>query len=186
MRRWGKAEHWKTIAAVVGALAATVTVGLGVAQLKEANDLQEEDNRLREAQLDSHLNEVMMGIDRHFVSLPRLRPFFYSPQGESLPQREPLRAQALGSAEMIVDFAADVSAYTQDQRMGSRSRAQWAVITRSYFTESPVVRFVWDSFHDAYDESTACILGAPFEDADLNRWRWRSNSPPFEWPEVCE
>jgi hypothetical protein len=182
---WEKSEHWKTGAAVIAALAAVFTVALGLAQLKEANNLQEEENRLRQAQFDSHLNEVMMGLDRHFVSRPALRPFFYSPHGESLPEREPLRAEALGTAELIIDFASDVSAYTQSQKMGSRSREQWARITRSYFSESAVIRFAWRSFHDAYDESTACILGTPFQ-KDLNRWDWRSNAPAHVWADMCD
>jgi hypothetical protein len=184
VRGWGKSEHWKTGAAVIAAVAAVVTVVLGLAQLREANQLQEEENQLRQAQFDSHLNEVMMGLDRHFVSYPHLRPYFYSRRNRSLPGNEPLRAQALGTAELIIDFAADVSAYTESRRMGDRSREQWARITRSYFVESAVVRFVWRSFHGAYDESTACILGAPFE--DVGRWNWRFNAPVAPWSEVCD
>jgi hypothetical protein len=181
---WGKSEHLKTGAAVIAAAAAVITVVLGLAHLREANELQDEENQLRQAQFDSHLNEVMMGLDRHFVSYPALRPFFYSRQNKSFPLREPRRAQALGTAELIIDFAADVSAYMQSQKMGSRSREQWARITRSYFAESAVVRFAWQSFHGAYDESTACILGAPFQE-ELSRWNWRSNAPAADWPEMC-
>jgi len=182
----GEAERWKTGAAVLGAIAAVVTVALGLWQLKEANALQEEENQLQQAQFDSHLNEVMMGIDRHFVSHPKLRPFFYSPRGRSLPLREPLRAQALGTAEMIVDFASDVSAYAQKHRMGSHSSAQWAGIIRGYFVESPAVRFVWRSFRDVYDEPTACILGAPYNEKDFSRWQWRTNAPVANWPKDCD
>jgi hypothetical protein len=175
-----------SMAAVIAALAAVAALLLGLAQFERANDIQEENNRLRRAQLDSHLNEVMMGLDRHFVSYPELRPFFYSPQARALPLRQSLRAQAMGTAELIIDFADAVSSYTRMQKMNSRSRQQWAGITRSYFKGSPVIRFAWQTFHNAYDESTACILGAPFKESEFERWHWQSNSPPAPLVEECQ
>ena len=165
--------------------AALFGVILGLTQFREANRLQEEGNRLRRAELDSHFEEVMMGLDRHFVAYPRLRPFFYSAGAESLPGRGRLRAQALGTAELIIDFADDIGAYARMRKMAGSSQRRWTGIVRSYFAESPAVRYAWNRFHGAYDESTACILGAPFGSGEMFDWRWRLNAPSASWPQVC-
>jgi len=182
LKKW---KYWKRVLAVLAVGTALFGVVLGLAQFREANRLQEESNRLRRAELDSHFEEVMMGLDRHFISYPALRPFFYSAGAESLPPPGHLRAQALGTAELIIDFADDIGAYARMRKMAGPSQRRWTGIVRSYFAESPAVRFAWRSFHGAYDETTACILGAPYGADELLDWRWRLNAPTASWPEVC-
>jgi hypothetical protein len=69
--------------------------------------------------------------------------------------------------------------------MARPSVKRWTQIVRSYFAESPVVRFAWDGFHGAYDKSTACVLGAPFRADEWATWRWNLNAPAAPWPEIC-
>lgn len=182
MKKW---KYWKRGLTVLGVATAALGVFLGLAQFREANRLQEESNQLRRAELDSHFEEVMMGLDRHFVAYPHLRPFFYSKDAKALPPAGPLRSQALGTAELIIDFADDIGAYARIHEMAPPSERRWTGMIRSYFVESPAVRFAWTSFHSAYDKSTACILGAPYR-PQLLAWRWQFNTPSAHWPEVCD
>src|SRR4051812_30603446 len=72
----GLAPWWaqmaKAVVALVTALAAIGGVFIGVSTLRHGNELQEQQTRLQQAQLDSHLGEVMMSLDRHFVANPDL------------------------------------------------------------------------------------------------------------------
>lgn len=172
------------VLAGLGAVAAFGTVLVGVIGILQNNDLQAENNRLQRAALDSHLEEVMMGLDRHFVAYPELRRFFYSRRARSLPPPGRLRDKAMGTAELIIDFADDVGAYTRTHKMEPEDGARWASLVRGYFEESPVTRFAWKEFSDSYDEATACILGAPFGQK-LRGWSWRSNTPRESASETC-
>jgi hypothetical protein len=182
LKRW---KYWKRALAAATVCIALVGVILGLAQFREANRLQSESNRLHRAELDSHFEEVMMGLDRDFVAHPGLRPFFYSARGKSLPPPGRLRAQALATAELIIDFADDIGAYARMRKMTGASQRRWTGIVRSYFAESPAVRFAWGGFHNVYDKSTACILGAPFTTDQFLRWSWQLDTPSATWPEVC-
>ncbi|HWC47579.1 MAG TPA: hypothetical protein VG448_01715 [Solirubrobacterales bacterium] len=183
MKKW---KYWKRGLAVATVGIGLVAVVLGLAQFREANRLQAESNQLHRAELDSHFEEVMMGLDRDFVAHPSLRPFFYSAKAELLPPPGRLRAQALATAELIIDFADDIGAYARMRKMANASQRRWTGIVRSYFAESPAVRFAWKRFHDAYDTSTACILGAPFTAGEFLSWRWKLDAPSASWPEVCD
>lgn len=177
-RDWTWGGVGKVTATVVGAAAAVFGIFFGGLSIYRADGLQEEHNRLQRAQLDSHLEEVMMGLDEHFASMPQLRPFFFKTgKDERFPPPGPIRAQAMGTAELIIDFADDVGAYVQMRKMPTEDSARWAKIVGSYFKESPITRFVWSKFHKAYNSATACILGSPFG-RDLVGWKWRTNSPP--------
>jgi hypothetical protein len=162
-----------------------VGIWVGVTTIEQGNDLQAENNRLQRAQLDSHLEEVMMSVDRHFVSYPRLRQFFYATRH---PQRFPppgvTRAQAMGTAELIIDFADDVGAYVRMRRMAPSDAWRWTEIVRSYFRESPAIRSAWYLFHAPYEVTTACVLGAPYG-SELDGWKWRTNRPEAEWARAC-
>lgn len=186
LRRLRKWKYWKRGLSVATVAIALVGVFLGLLEFREANRLQRESNRLHRAELDSHFEEVMMGLDRNFIGHPSLRRFFYSPGAEALPKPRRLRAEALGTAELIIDFADDVGAYARMRKMADDSQRRWTEIVRSYFAESPVVRFAWEGFHDDYDESTACILGAPFTADEFLRWNWRLDAPSASWPQICD
>jgi hypothetical protein len=175
---WPRWELWKRVLGVLGTAAAIATVWVGVETLRQANALQADDNHLQRAALDSHLEEVMMGIDRHFVRYAHLRPFFYASGGaQAFPARPGrVRYQALATAELIIDFADDVGAYARNRKMAVADQARWARIASAYFDESPVTRLVWKRFSGAYDRTTACILGAPYGRA-LDSWDWRANAP---------
>jgi hypothetical protein len=168
----------------IGALATVVIaiagIYFGVAQLLTADHLQAEDNRLQTAQLDSHLEEVMMNLDRYFAVHPRLRPYFFAPDNaEQFPPIGHLRSEAMGTAEMIIDFADDVGAYAEKRKMDPTDSARWAEIVGSYFKESPIMRYMWKEaeLFRAYSTSTACILRAPIEHKRLEAWDWRENAP---------
>lgn len=182
--RWGKNQVIRWIASVLAALATLTTVVVGVVGLYQANSLQEENNSLQRAALDSHLEEVMMGVDRHFVSHPELRSYFYS-SSSKLPSSTRLRSQALATAELIIDFADDLGAYMRMSRMDADPEERWAKIVRSYFDESAVTRLAWTRFHGPYGETTACVLGAPFGRYRLEQWNWRTNKPLGARPRVC-
>lgn len=177
-REW----RWPEVLMAVGGAATVIIAGagiyFGVAQLKEADRLQKETNRLQRAQLDSHLEEVMMNLDRYFASHPELRPFFFAiGHRERYPPKGPLLAPAMGTAEMVIDFADDVGAYAAMRKMKPSDSARWRRIVSSYFKESPVMRFMWKKLHHAYRASTACILQAPIQREKLRDWDWRTNSP---------
>jgi hypothetical protein len=161
-----------TAAAIAAAIAAILS-------LQQANDLQADANQLQAASLDSHLEEVMMGLDRHFVRYPHLRPYFYAEENRPRPLPRgsgPLVAQAWASAELVIDFADDVGAYVRNREMPDGPGKRWTRIVREYFRGSPITRIAWKSFADAYDETTACILGAPFGDA-IRGWNAATNRP---------
>lgn len=182
--RWRDWKLLKRIPTVVGAIAAPSTVVFGLWGIHRGNDLQEENNRLERAALDSHFEEVMMGLDRHFVSHPELRRFFYAPRTHALPARGRMRAQAMGTAELIIDFADDVGAYLRMRRMSPDDAERWTEIVRAYFDGSSPTRFAWSLFNAPYGETTACILDAP-NGPKVDNWDWRSNSPRARWPRVC-
>jgi hypothetical protein len=121
---WPSWETWKRVLVVLGTAAALGTVWIGVETLRQANTLQADDNRLQRAALDSHLGEVMMGIDRHFVRYAQLRPFFYASGSTQTfpPRRGRLRYQALATAELVIDFADDVGAYARTARWLSTTK----------------------------------------------------------------
>ena len=150
-----------------------------VAQIIQSNKLQAESNRLERAQLDSHLEEVMMGIDRYFATRPRLRKFFFVANArhphEHLPTRS-LLWSAMGTAELIIDFADDVGAYAERRKMDTKDVRRWSSIVGAYFDQSPITRFMWCQVHDSYESSTAEVLHAPFEQSELDSWDWRTNS----------
>jgi hypothetical protein len=170
LREW---EFWKRVIAVLTLVGVGATVFLGLRGLFEAN-------RLQRASMDSHLGEVMMGFDRHFVVYPRLRRYFYanSEISQTLPPRATrLRTQTLSTAEMLIDFADDVAAYVGERKMSKEEKRHWASIVGPYFCESPITRYAWKRYHDAYGKDTASILGAPYGTRAVQKWDWRANKP---------
>jgi hypothetical protein len=168
---------WELFIAGFTALAVAAGVVLGLFELGKSNHLQKDQNRLQQAALDSHLNEVMMNFDRHFVAYPQLRKYFYlDEKGRQTqpPHAVRLRAQALSTAELVIDFADDVASYVRERKVPPATATHWKGIVEPYFNESPVTRYAWWQFHDAYGPDTADILGAPFGDK-MRGWDWRTN-----------
>lgn len=180
-RRWS----WSGISKLLAAAAALFGIIFGAVQIYDANQLQEETNRLQRARLDSHLEEVMMALDRYFASHPHLRRFFFaSGTQQALPAPGPMSAPAMGTAELIIDFADDVAAYAEMRKMDPQTSARWAAIVSGYFNQSPILRLAWHEYHGLYGPATACILGAPSRGIKFERWDWRTNLPPEE-PRPC-
>jgi hypothetical protein len=178
-------DFWTAVgalAAVVAAIATAIGVFIAIRTLDHGNDLQKKNNRLQAAQLDAHLEEGMIQLDKYFSSEPALRPFFFG--GQHVESSRLVRARAEGAAEMLIDFADDVGAYARMGRMSKDSERRWATIIRLYFQQSPITRRVWDEAYVAYDRVTACFLGAPDGQA-VNGWSWRSDSPTVFLPETC-
>ena len=127
-----------------------------------------------------------MGIDKHFVTHPELRRYFYEPgQGSPYPREDGrIRNEALATAELVIDFADDVSAYTRTDMMNPDDVKGWAAIVRAYFKESAVTRQMWARYYDSYDKATACILDAPHPVA-MGHWDWEANSPQPKWRAGC-
>jgi hypothetical protein len=169
----------KRTLAILGAAAAVATAVFAGMAWSQTNQAQDKANTLQEAALDSHLEEVMMGLDRHFVRYPRLRPYFYSAKGRFQPYPRPglIRNQAFATAELVIDFADDVGAYKRKREMTPAAGRRWSDIVQAYFRESRVTRVVWSRYAGSYDRATACVLGAPIGD-ELDNWNPRTNSPP--------
>jgi hypothetical protein len=186
-RRW---TAWERAIAAVGAMGVVFTVGFGIIELKRSNDLQREQNRQERAAMDSHLGELMMDVDRHFVAYPRVRRYFYVKGRKQVrpPRAGRLHAQALSTAEMLIDFADDAASYVRERKMPQDDAAHWNKIVSSYFRESPALRVTWRRYHDAYSPDTACILGAPPEKVLERRYRrvHRGRGPQKEWLGGCE
>jgi hypothetical protein len=156
---------------------------IAIRTLDQGNALQQKNNSLQKAQLDSRLEEEMIQLDSYFSSHPNLRPFFFGTH-QKMPSGKLVKAKAEGAAEMLIDFADDVGAYARMGRMPGSSEQRWATILRLYFQESPITRRIWDEAHIAYDGVTACFLGAPNGD-QINGWNWRTNSPIVFLPRSC-
>jgi hypothetical protein len=174
-REW----RWPQVLAAVGtAIIAIGGIYFGIEQIREEDRLEKETNRLQRAQLDSHLEEVMMNLDRYFASHSRLRPYFFAfGHPERFPSKRQLLAPAMGTAEMIIDFADDVGAYAEMRKMDRSDSARWREIVGGYFKESPVTRYMWKKLHYAYSTSTACILQAPIQPKKLRQWHWQTDTP---------
>jgi hypothetical protein len=169
-------QRWEAVCATTVAVVAVAGFCVVVYKANEFNKLQAENNVLHEAQLDAHLEEVMMGLDRYFAANQQLRRYFYGGQHNNVfPRPGPVRRRAFGIAEMIVDFADDIGSYAERHKMSTESSHHWQEIIGGYFQESPITRRVWYRFHRYYRESTACILEAPFEPQE--DWSWKTNRP---------
>lgn len=169
----------RRVLAGLGALAAVAAAVFAGMAWHQTNQAQDKANTLQEAALDSHFEEVMMGLDRHFVRYPRLRPYFYSAGNRVQPYPRPglIRNQAFATAELVIDFADDVGAYMRVWEMTPAAGRRWRGIVQSYFRESRVTRVVWGRYAGSYDRATACVLGAPIGD-ELDHWNARTNAPP--------
>ncbi len=185
-RRW---TLWERAIAAVGAIGVVFAVWSGMVELRRSNNLQREQNRLELAAMDSHLGEVMMDIDRHFVAYPWLRKYFYAYRRTQArpPQTGHLRAQVLSTAEMLIDFADDAASYVRERKMPKDDALHWRKIVSAYFRESPALRTAWRRYHAAYSPNTACILGAPHEKMLERRYRRRHGGRSSqEWLGGCE
>ena len=110
-----------------------------------------------------HLAAQMASIDRLFVDLPHLRPFFY--EGAPLPQAEPDRSQVVGVAEMFIDF---VDSYVVVQRVACgpdgvvrEALDLWIRYFRDLAATSPAIRDVWLSSRKWYAQAVRDVLDAP-------------------------
>jgi hypothetical protein len=163
---------------------AVIGVILAIGRLDHGNALQKMNNNLQAAQLDAGLEGGMVQIDKYFASHPALRPFFFSQTRGILPVRTRVRFEAKGTAEMLIDFADDVGAYSRRGRMMASSERRWTRIIRPYFAQSPVMRQIWNEAYVAYDGVTACFLGAP-DSQEMEGWHWQANKPEAPRPKTC-
>jgi hypothetical protein len=165
------------------ALAAAI---VAVISLLHANTLQHENNQLQQAALNSRLEEAMVGVDQHFVTYARLRPFFFTTaKGEIMPPAEShLSYEAMATAELIIDFADDVASYLRTEMMKPSDAKRWAKIVRPYFSQSRITRLAWHYQYEAYDRVTACVLGAPPPEK-TKPWNWETNTPKHTWRLPC-
>lgn len=168
-----------TVAALVAATVAAVS-------LWQANGLQRKNNQLQQASLNSRLEEAMVGVDQHFVTHAKLRPFFFTTaRGEIMPPVEShLSYEAMATAEMIIDFADDVASYLRTEMMKPNDTERWEKIVRPYFEQSLTMRLSWYYQNEAYDRVTACILGAPPPEA-TKAWSRETNKRRYPWPSPC-
>lgn len=181
-KRWSASGVLKFVS-TSAALAAAI---VAVMSLLKANALQHENNQLQQSGLNSRLEEAMVGVDQHFVTYARLRPFFFkTAEGEIMPPAESrLSYEAMASAELIIDFADDVASYLRTEMMKASDAERWAKIVRPYFEQSPATRQAWYYQHEAYDRVTACVLGAP-PPKETKPWNWGKNTPKHEWSSPC-
>ncbi len=98
-----------------------------------------------------------MALDRLFVDIPELRPYFYNDQ--DVPADEPMRAQVLATAELIVDLADSVSSMMRHSQLDLSDQAAWAEALAVY-GRSPAVRLIIedDGYGEAWRESTIALL----------------------------
>jgi hypothetical protein len=182
-RRWSFAGVLKVASAGTAIAVAIVAI----LSLEQANQLQEENNHLQQSGLNSRLEEAMVGIDQHFVTHARLRPFFFTPT-ENGPRMPPAKTrlsyETMATAELIVDFADDVASYLRTDMMEGRDAKRWASIVRPYFDQSRMTRLEWKEDYKAYDKVTACVLGAP-QPEKMSGWDWEHNTPKASWPSPC-
>jgi hypothetical protein len=71
-----------------------------------------------------------MALDRVFIDLPELRPYFYD--GREVPDDEPMRARVMATAELIVDLADSVSSMMGHGQLDPSDQKAWEVALRSY------------------------------------------------------
>jgi hypothetical protein len=71
-----------------------------------------------------------MALDRVFIDLPELRPYFYD--GREVPDDEPMRARVMATAELIVDLADSVSSMICHGQLDHSDQKAWEVALRLY------------------------------------------------------
>jgi hypothetical protein len=168
-----------TVAAVV------VTSVLGVLGIRQANKVQNKDNDIQTASQNASLETAMVDLDKFFADHPKMHPYFYADLSGG--QTQPTAAgeerdQAFSTAEQIIDLADEIAAYLRTNTMVAADAERWQTLMSAYFAESPTLRLVWKQYHDAYDDATACLLGAP---SNPNGFNWRTAKPAATWPKDC-
>jgi hypothetical protein len=88
---------------------------------------------------DLQLMTHAMALDRLFVELPELRPYFYD--GEPIPDGDPERGRVISAAELIVDLADTVASMQRHGQLDPEDEAAWA-IAMEWYGRSPAVRLV--------------------------------------------
>jgi hypothetical protein len=125
------------------------------AQLTLESDQAERALVAQRASNDLKLMEHAMAVDRLFIDIPELRPYIYD--GQDLPDEEPLRAQILATAELIVDLTDSVANMIRFGQLDPKDQEAWA-IALGFYGRSPIVRLVAEQGQGAWRESTIALL----------------------------
>jgi|ERR671924_47234 hypothetical protein len=121
-------RRWELVIAGVAAFAVVASVVVaavfGLLGQQNTNHLQKEQNSLQRALNGSHFGEVMIRLDQYFAEHPELRKYFYADPVETQPPHAiRLRAQAMSTAEMLIDFADNVAFYVREGKMPQKDAA---------------------------------------------------------------
>jgi hypothetical protein len=178
-------HRWAATSALAAVAAVVVASGLGCWGAWQASTVQSKDNDIQTASQNASLEGAMIDLDSFFAEHPTMHPFFYADLSERETQPVPageLRDQAFSTAERIIDLADEIAGYMRTNNMVADDAERWQTLMSAYFHDSPTLRLVWKLYHEAYDDPTACLLGAPRNLSDFN---WRDDTPPAHWPDDC-
>jgi hypothetical protein len=109
----------------------------------------------RRATNDLRLMEYIMSLDRLFIGMPDLRPYFYD--GLPVPDEPTLRGRVLATAEFIVDLADSVANMMRLKQLDDANHAAWATALQ-WYDRSPAVRFMVGSETSAWLPETIALL----------------------------
>jgi hypothetical protein len=127
------------------------------AQLEFDHDQAQNSLIAQRAANDLELMGYTMALDRVFIDLPELRPYFYD--GKDVPRDEPLRSRVMATAELIVDLADSVSSMMGHGQLDPSDQKAWQVALRSYGRSQAVRRVVEeDGGQGAWREPTLALL----------------------------
>lgn len=98
-----------------------------------------------------------MALDRIFIEIPELRPYFYDEK--AVPKHEPTRAQVLATAELIVDLADSVANMVRLDQLDPEDVDAWRKAFQAYGKSQAVQEMIAaDNTEGAWREATIAIL----------------------------
>jgi hypothetical protein len=118
-----------------------------------------DDALVTRAQLDLTLMTAMLDLDRLFLDKPHLYAYFNPPGDPPPTDNEPVRAEVLACAELIIDYADMIARQRRMRQIPRADLDAWRELLSSYRSESPAIREVFPLFERGCRAGTGWLLG---------------------------
>jgi hypothetical protein len=159
-----------TFAGAVVVVAGLVFSGRQLVMLRRQLEHQEQQQRrdaeqrhadalVTRAQLDLTLMTAMLDLDRLFLAKPHLYPYFNAPGTPPPTDDEPVRAEVLACAELIIDYADMIARQRRMRQIPRADLDAWRELLSSYRSESPAISEIFPLFERGCRAGTGWLLG---------------------------